>query len=384
MPKLPTEKCTGCAACAAICPVEAIVMAEDREGFLRPEVAADKCIRCGKCEKTCPIHSPHERTAVQQGVFAAKIRDQQAHKQSQSGGMFFALAEAVLCKGGAVYGAALSRQFETKHIRVTDLQDLTKLQGVKYVQSCIGDTYIQTGRDLQNDVPVLFSGTPCQIAGLYSYLCAKGISAQNLLTADLVCYGVPSPGVFRAWVDCLEKAYKAKLTSMCYRRTDTHWGKGKERYCLSSGKVLEGEYFTKLYFRNLIIRPGCESCRYCNTHRPGDITLGDFWGIDKVMPEFYDDRGVSLVIVNTEKGRATFDRIREQLSYRQSDLAAAAAAQPRLQGIAVKPSVHRAAFWDKYCKKGMAYIAMEEGFLPLSVGFRLRKRLEALIKRLRK
>ena len=378
MPTLPTEYCTGCSACVALCPVGAITMAEDREGFLRPVVDHSKCIKCGKCEKYCHVLQERsaERTPI--GVYAAKAADEEIHSRSQSGGVFCALAEAVLSQGGAVYGAALNENFETNHIRVTDRQALGRLQGVKYVQSRLGDSYTQAGEDLKKGTAVLFSGTPCQVAGLYSYLQGRAIPTDKLLTADLVCYGVPSPGVFRQWVKCLEKAHRGKLTAMQYRRTDALWGKGKELYRLDNGKVLEGDYYTKLYFRNLIIRPGCERCRYCNVSRPADLTLGDFWGIDKAMPDFFDDRGVSLVLVNTQKGSEAFAAIAQQLQCRQSTLEQAVAAQPRLQGIPVKASAHRAAFWETYYKKGMAYIAVEEGFLPADLRYRVTKKLEAV------
>lgn len=350
---------------------------------MRPKASADKCIQCGKCEKTCPICNPIERLDIPIGVFAAKIRDADAHKHSQSGGVFYALAEEILRKGGCVYGAALNRQFKTEHIRVSDLRGLRELQSVKYVQSDIGNTYSLARKDLQKGIPVLFSGTPCQIAGLRNFLKSRETTTENLLTVDLVCYGVPSPGVFRAWVDCIEKAHKGKLISMQYRRTDALWGKGKEWYSLDNGQVLEGDYFTKLYFRNLIIRPSCESCRFCHAYRPGDVTLGDFWGINNTIPDFYDDRGVSLVMLNSEKGKTVFNQIQDRIIWKESDLPSAVAAQPRLQGIAVKPSIHRSAFWKKYYEKGMEYIAMEEGFILPSVRFRLTKKMEALKNRWR-
>lgn len=385
MPNLPTKQCTGCTACAMLCPVGAITMTANDEGFLYPQVDRKKCINCGKCERFCPAKQGQTgEKEPEHGVFAAKLREETAHKKSQSGGAFYALANGVLAQGGAVYGAALDNSFETKHIRVGELAELSRLQGVKYVQSQMGETFAQVADDLKKNTSVLFSGTPCQVAGLYSYLQGKGISAENLLTCDLVCYGVPSPGVFREWIECLEKANKANLVEMCYRRTDEEWGKGKERYCLSNGKVLEGDYFTRWYFRNLILRESCTQCRYCNMNRPGDVTLGDFWGIEKEMPDFYDDRGVSLVMCSTEKGRQALECAKEQLTLATSHPEAAAAVQPRLQGVAVQHGTHREAFWKTYRKNGVAYIAIEEGFIPATLGYRISKKLDTIQQKLGK
>ena len=172
---------------------------------------------------------------------------------------------------------------------------------------------------------------------------------------------------------------------MCFRRTDVKWGKGKEYYLLANGKVLEGEYFTGLYFRNYIIRPGCEHCRFCNTARPGDLTLGDFLGIDKVMPDFYDDRGVSLVICSTEKGKQALERVRSVLEIRESTLADAVASQPRLRGIAVKPNPGRESFWKRYGQyNGMAHISIDEGFIPPTLQYRIAKKVEAVKQRFKK
>lgn len=385
MPQLPIKECTGCSACAMLCPVGAIAMIEDAQGFLRPQIDEKQCIQCGKCDQNCPARQEQiKEESPLYGVFAAKLCEEAAHKKSQSGGAFYALASDMLAKGGVVYGAALDETFETEHIRVSEPMQLARLQGVKYIQSRLGDVFTQVGMDLKGDTAVLFSGTPCQVAGVYRYLQGKGISTEKLLTCDLVCYGVPSPGVFREWIKCLEKAQRAKLSDMCYRRTDEKWGKGKERYCLSNGKILEGSYFTQLYFRNLILRDSCTDCHYCNMNRTGDITLGDFWGIEKEMPEFYDDRGVSLVMCSTEKGRKALDAVKEQLILAESTPEAAMAEQPRLQGIAAKHSVHREKFWKTYRENGIAYIAIEEGFILPTFGYRIRKKLEAIKRKLGK
>ncbi len=385
MPKLPEKACTGCTACVHICPVQAIAMREDAEGFLRPSVDTKVCVDCGKCEKTCPMNSQRDTDGVPEyGIYAAKAKDEQVHRQSQSGGAFYILARKVLDEVGTVYGAALNERFETEHIRVDAISQLPRLQGVKYVQSRLGEAFTQVAEDLKNGKKVLFSGTPCQVAGLQAYLKGQKSDTSNLLTADLVCYGVPSPGVFGSWVRCLEKAYNSKLEQMHYRRTDAKWGKGKEYYRMANGTVLEGSYYTSWYFRNLIIRPSCESCQFCNTNRCGDISVGDFWGIEKVAPEFHDDRGVSVVFCNTEKGKVAFSTVSDQLALQSASVEAAIAAQPRLQNIPVKASPNREMFWAQYKQSGITYFAMEEEMVPPSIGFRIRRKYLSLKKKLTK
>lgn len=359
-------------------------MTEDQEGFLRPTVDAKKCLECGKCEKLCPMCRQRNTDGEPEyGVFAAKVEDEDVHKRSQSGGVFYALAEHILSQGGAVYGAALNERFETEHIRVNTVSQLHRLQGVKYVQSRLGSVFSQVEEDLRNAIDVLFSGTPCQVAGLQAYLAGKKADRSKLLTADLVCYGVPSPGVFREWVKCLEKTHKSSLKEMHYRLTDKKWGKGKEYYRLSNGTVLEGDYYTRWYFRNLIIRPSCESCQFCNTERAGDITLGDFWGIKNCIPDFYDDRGVSLVMCSTLKGKQALEVLRN-VERRESCLEDAIASQPRLQNISVKANTSREQFWEKYDKKGLSYLAMEEGFIPPDFLYRVKQKVLHLIRKVSK
>lgn len=375
---LPERKCCGCTACVNICPCHAITMVEDKEGFLSPKVDNLKCTDCGLCEKVCTASQSvgHDTNKI---VLAAKYKDDDIRSQSQSGGVFYAVAEYILSLRGVVYGAALDDSFNTKHIRIASISDLHKLQKTKYVQSNLGMTFQAVAADLKNGMTVLFSGTPCQVSGLVLYLQARRCPMNDLLTCDIVCYGVPSPGVFKKWIKCLEKTQKSKLQSMQYRDTSLPWGKSAETYTFSNGSNVQGHFYTKLYFNNLIIRRSCHECKYCNTNHPADITLGDFWGIEDVIPEFADARGVSLIIAHTCKGQNTIDKIGKNLITCACSLEQAIAKQPRLQGIPTKESVHRPHFWIDYQKRGLKYIAQDEGFIEPTLAFKIESKLRSLI-----
>lgn len=359
---LPQKECSGCSTCAMLCPVQAIAMQEDKKGFLRPVIDSKKCTNCGLCQKHCPaLGEKNSLRPPDYGVFAAVASDETIHKASQSGGVFYVLGRSMLELGGVVYGAALDSSFETRHIRAADISALHRLQGSKYVQSNMNDVFGQVGADLTCGTSVLFSGTPCQVSGLYAYLSGKHICTDTLLTASLVCYGVPSPGVFRQWLHCLQRAW-GKLDSMQFRRTDKDWGKGQEIYRLANGQVKEGAYFTQLFFQNLIIRDSCTTCKYCSINRPGDITVGDFWGIENVAPWFMDDQGVSLVLVHTERGHAFFSLAQKHLKVLESSVNEATR-QPRLQNIPVTHNPHCDAFWEQFHTVGMEQIALKRGFI---------------------
>lgn len=377
---LSERKCCGCTACFNICPHHAILMVEDNEGFLSPKVDRIKCTDCGLCEKVCAAsRGVNLCTDSKKAVYAAKYRSDDIRSQSQSGGAFYAIAEYVLSQGGAVYGASLDEQFSTRHIRIASVSDLHRLQKTKYVQSNLGVIFQAAAADLKKGIKVLFSGTPCQISGLVLYLQARRCPMDNLLTCDIVCYGVPSPGVFQKWKRCLEKAQKSKLLAFQYRDTTLPWGKSKETYKFTDGSIIQGHFYTKLYFNNLIIRKSCHECRYCNTYRPADITLGDFWGIEDAVPGFADDRGVSLIITHTDKGRNAICKIGENLVMHTCSLEQAIAKQPRLQGIPTKESVHRQRFWNTYHKRGFKYIAQDEGFIKQTLAFKIECKIRSII-----
>ena len=327
MPQLAAhDRCTGCGACSSGCPKGAIRMAPDREGFLYPEVT-DGCVQCGHCAHVCPVQKQREhRTAPQ--VFAVWSRDESVRQASTCGGAFSALAEYVLEGGGVVFGAALDENLRVAHTAVKNVHDLSRLRGMKPVQSDTGDAYQQVRLYLDQGRQVLFSGTPCQVDGLYRYL---GEHPERLLTCDVACGGVCSPGVWAQLVKSMayvkqhrptEVEFCGKLTGDRERRFRVKF-EGGGRYDAPMGKCELGRGIA----RRLFMRPACHRCAYATTDRPGDVTLGDFSG-GSFAPE-EKKSGVSMLLINTAKGAQVFDMLPLERQHRTLEEAEACCAALR-------------------------------------------------------
>ena len=338
------SRCTGCGACASGCPKDAISMERDKEGFLYPAVHEEACVRCGHCTAVCPALHPREPRPLP-AVFAAWNRDESVRKDSTSGGVFSVLAEYILESGGVVFGAALDGRQHLRHVACFRKEDLWRLRGAKYVQSDLGDCYREVKRWLQTK-PVLFSGTPCQVDGLYRYL---GCRPENLTTCDLVCHGVPSPGVWEDMVRSIEKRKGKSLQVVRFRNKVTGWKDSHFTTVYTDGSVdsapLFATEFGRAFGRALFLRPSCHTCAYTSMNRPGDFTLGDFWGLrPEELPE-QQERGVSLLLVNTPHGSHLFDQL--PLARQAFPAERAIAGNPRLACPIQRPA-DRAAFFAAY------------------------------------
>lgn len=314
------EKCTGCAACANSCATGAIVMAPDKEGFLFPEIDTHRCIECGNCIASCPHFTRKDRDR-HPICYAAKARSNEIVKSSSSGGVFTLLCEYVIAQKGIVFGAAYNHQLCVSHIAVDNLGDIHRLRGSKYVQSDLGHAYCEVKQALSVNRLVLFSGTPCQIAGLRAYL---KVSYSNLVTMEVICHGVPPAKLFDRLKNELEVAH-GKLEAISFRDKSLGW-----RHRVIAGwysgrmKVIEegslADYF-RAFLAGLSLRKSCEKCQFKSGRSGADITLGDFWGIENVAPELDDDDGVSAVILHTSKGQKIFESIDcHRKSVRLSDI----------------------------------------------------------------
>jgi coenzyme F420-reducing hydrogenase beta subunit len=314
------DQCYGCAACMNICPKQAITMEADQDGFIYP-VINDVCVQCGCCKKVCPFNNVPVDAHEPLATYAAVNRNPARLVTSASGGAFAALAAWVLEKGGVVFGCAFNGEMEPEHICIDQLADIKRVQGSKYVQSRIETTYTEAEKYLQAHRWVLFTGTPCQIAGLKSYL---NQDYSNLITADLICHGVPSTAFFKGYIKHLAGKLEGKVIDFKFRDKSNGWGcTGKVVY-EKNGKVREKfissitSYYYSYFLKGDIYRESCYECKYAGGSRQGDFTMGDYWGVEKAHPEIETGQGVSVLLVNSEKGRTMMDKLAEFLSLTQS------------------------------------------------------------------
>lgn len=311
---VPETDCCGCAACANVCPVDAIRMEEGKESFVFPKVNLDTCIQCGKCVRTCPvleIDKPNRKVPDCRAAYGSD----EIRKVSSSGAIFTLLSDYVFQREGVVYGVALNDQFEVEHQRITSREELAALRRSKYVQSRVGLSYRQVKKDLQDGKTVLFSGTPCQNAGLRKYL--GKADTEKLILADIVCHGVPSQSVFREYLQ--EKFPEGDLKEFLFRTKDA----GQNcMVCLATKKDgqqiisdINEDAFEKGFHKSLFLRESCAECHFAAPPRQGDFTIGDFWGLEKYNPDYKDPLGVSLVFLNNEKADRIWEEIKPKLKF---------------------------------------------------------------------
>lgn len=314
------KNCAGCTACRAVCHKNAITMRMDEKGFKYPQVDLEKCVNCGLCDKVCVFDKKPEAKRENHFAYAVKHKDKQILKDSTSGGIFTAVSDYVLENDGVVYGATLDENIVVRHIRATTVEERNRMRGSKYVQSDMGDIFYRVKQDLADKKLVLFTGTPCQVAGLRSYL---GTKSEGLICLDLICYGVPSPLIYKEHIAFLSKKYRSKITDYKFRPKKWGWHIHRELVC-GEKKTYHSTPYTdlwqNLYYSRIITRLSCNNCSYSNLNRVGDITIGDCRGIDKVKPGFGSYEGVTLAIVNTEIGKKIFGKISDVITYEPLDI----------------------------------------------------------------
>ena len=353
-------RCTGCTACASGCPKDAITMERDREGFSYPVIDSGACIRCGRCTAVCPILR-RRPAASMPAVFAAWNKNDDIRKDSTSGGVFTLLAEYILESGGVVFGAAFDSRQHLRHTACFRKEDLWRMRGAKYVQSDLGTVFREVRRWLDQR-PVLFSGTPCQVDGLYRYL---GGRPENLTTCDLVCHGVPSPGVWEDMARSLEARRQQPLQAVRFRNKVTGWKESHFTAVYGDGTVDTAPLFRteygRAFGRALFLRPSCYRCPYTSMTRAGDLTLGDFWGLRPDELPDQQEKGVSLLLVNTPHGSYIFDQL--PLAKQPFPPERAIAGNPRLASpIPLPPD--RTAFFAAYAVEPFDQVRREFCRLP--------------------
>lgn len=351
-------ECSGCTACQSICNHKAITMAPDDMGFLYPKIDLDRCIDCGLCEKVCSFNDNYDtsRNLLQPLAYAARHKNMHEVETSRSGATFIALSDYILEKGGVIYGAGYTDHFRVVHKRATTKEARNEFKGSKYVQSDMGTIFTQVKDDLKNGLTVLFSGTPCQTSGLSSYVGEKLLN--NLFLVDIVCHGVPSPYIWRDYIDYLENKQGAKICWVNFRDKQKYgWAAHHETFKFLGCE--ETKSFAFSFYQDTIFRQSCGKCHFTNTRRPSDITIADFWGWEKTNPTINaDDKGVSLVLINTEKGRELFEKIKDQMITIPAKLDNCL--QPNLQyPSAIHPK--RMQFEKDYIKRGFKYVYYKYG-----------------------
>lgn len=314
------KNCMGCHACFNICPQNCILMNTDNEGFWYPIVDYNKCTSCLLCISVCPTIN---RVIVHNSpnAYACSNNDEFIRLKSSSGGMFTLIANEIINKGGVVFGAGFDDDFIVIHSWIKKKEELEKFRGSKYVQSKIGTTYTQVRDFLRQGRAVLFTGTPCQIGGLKSFL---GESYDKLICLDIICHGVPSPKVFQKYISYQTNIADSRIKGISFRLKNEGW----KRYSVSIlfnndteyRKIYSEDLYMKAFLNDISLRPSCYECAFKTLNRESDITLGDFWGIQNLLPELDDDKGTSLIFVNSYAGAEIFEKIKGNISFKEVNI----------------------------------------------------------------
>ena len=375
------KDCCGCTACVFVCPVKAISLRADEQGFAYPFIDKEKCIDCGACLRTHNGIADKKRGVI--SAYAVKNADENALLLSSSGGVSAAIAKTVSDIGGIVYGVVFDEDHKVVTKRFEKCDDKSALFGSKYVQTDLNDTFEKCLFDLENGKDVAFFATSCHIAGLYAFLDEKRCSTERLLTIDLICHGVPSPKLFADYIDWLKE--KKSFYKFDFRTKEKPWGLGSKNFgsritYRERGKEikevdsLRSRVFLRLFFSNNCLREHCYNCPYASAFKPADLTVADYWGCKENEPAFFSEKGVSAVLVHTKKGedlltslkgavikKTTVDKIAEK----QTNLS-----HPTL------PAKTREKFWELYHKKG--FIAVAKSYGGYKFGPRLKRFLSNL------
>lgn len=358
------KKCCSCSACVHVCPVNAIEMKQNSEGFYEPVTDLSKCIHCDLCKNVCPKFDSVKKQDFEQKIYGGYANNQDIRVKASSGGAFNAIASKFLADSGVVYGAAFDNEKMVSHIRVASIDELDRLSGSKYVQSNLNNCFELVINDLLDKKKVLFSGTPCQIQGLNNLVKNKVGNTDNLFTVDILCHGVPSPLIYKEYLTHMQRKFGAKITKITFRDKSKGWRKQSIKIDFENGKsyinTTDKDPFYVMYFSHVCMNNACHSCKFTSFDRVSDITLGDLWGAEKISYMISDlDKGVSLVLVNSEKGNELFENISDLTKISiDNELAY----QPILKSPSIK-SKARNEFWSDFYNSGFQSVLIKYGKL---------------------
>ena len=314
--------CCGCTACATICNHNAIKMITDEQGFLYPQITPKYCINCGLCDQVCPIihYDSLKDKSADPTVFALHNSNKKIWESSSSGGAFASFASQTIQSKGIVYGAIFNNELKVIHSKASDEIEALKFRGSKYVQSDLTGIFKDAKDELNKGTKVLFCGTPCQVEGLKRFLRKD---YDNLFTIDILCHGITSPKIFQEYIKFIKENSDFKLTGIFMKDKTFGWGYQNTRLYFgktaSQFNTVLSNLWNKIYYSHLATRPACHACRFTNYLRPGDISLGDFWGIEKYHPNFSNSKGISLILINNSKGKSEWEKVQNQFTYIRSN-----------------------------------------------------------------
>ncbi len=372
-----SKDCCGCAACMAVCPCNAINMKTDEQGFSLPSVNESLCVECGKCKKVCAFQNEIKLNTPKKSYAAFANSDDIL--RSSSGGVFACMAKAVLQRGGVVFGAAMFNENHTlnvRHVAVRNTKSLQKLQGSKYVQSNMEDTFEEVKQELSHEKPVLFSGTPCQVSSLKEYLGNE--NHHNLFLVDIICHGTPSAKMFSDYISFLEQKFCGKIEDYLFRDKTKGWEYvSKISYCDKKNNInhkniyaAESSYYY-MFLNAHIFRESCYNCKYAQKNRPGDVSLGDYWGIETEHSEYLkknggsvdEKRGVSCALVNTDKGLEIFEYAKNSMTIMDTEVEKIAKHNKQLNSP-MKKTLQRDEIFTIYTQNG--YAELNKWFYKMS------------------
>ena len=348
------DKCCGCTACMAVCPKKAIHMKADLEGFLYPEIDESVCIGCNLCRAVCDFTEIHDWQHYAEPIaYAARHKSDMERMASRSGGIFTALSDYFLSLSGVVYGAGYDSNWRIIHKRATNRQERDEMRGSKYVQSNMIGVFNQVIRDLCQGKYVLFSGTHCQCGGLKQFLTMKRIDISKLFVLDIVCHGVPSPLIWEKYKEYMVTKYPGKIDQVDFRNKKKYGWRAHVETLSINKRMYDTEYYKDLFYGHCSLRPSCYVCPYKNLVHDTELTIADLWGVEKCAPELDDNRGVSLVLINNDKGRTVFNKVKTNLIVKKSELTECL--QPPLVHPFPEPE-NRCQFWQDLNTKSFEYI----------------------------
>jgi coenzyme F420-reducing hydrogenase beta subunit len=373
--------CSGCRACEQACPLNCIDIKSDNEGFLYPEVDTEKCINCGLCEKICPILNKIT-PRYPMGAYGCINKNDTVREQSSSGGIFYLLGEYVVSQNGVVFGAKFDDNLGVIHDFAETVEGIRAFQGSKYLQSDIGDTYKKAKDFLEQNRLVLFTGTPCEIGGLRAYLQKD---YPNLICQDIICHGSPSPKVWQRYIEFREKNANSKIVSVSLRHKKHGWKTFSVRFkfqnCDEYISDLNHDLYMRSFLSDLTLRPSCYNCSFKGCSRNADITLADFWGVESLYPDIFDDKGTSLAIVNSDNGEKILHAIKEKIILKPVDFEKSICFNSAYSKSVLKPN-SRDAFMKEIFDSSFDKVTTK--YCKAGISTKIKSRIKRLIKIVRK